>query len=365
VPPHARIRWDVVQHSHFGDQKLRGLRWKASPRKTKQLLPSSKKKKRLLIAEIPMSKTLSTTTPQGAFDPDFIVKLWHEASKPSLSVTSQYGGYLQFLVDGWKPDGERECPDPVAPNAVRHWTDEQRLRLSACGAGRQLLDAAAQQDENWRNAYEENRQLQREMTFSQFVWCMEIVHSRAFRGTGDDGTAIKASEALLPSLVVPLLATAAGLAYSLMWVRPGEEPSPIVLAVLAATATLPLVLHVFEKHRNSERRDSRTDTNYDANNSSTTMVLLPFIDSANHKEDADSRLEYNPVTDCFELSIGPNCIDHATGQVYVSYGPKSDLELLLNYGFLPGCIYDGSTTDVDGVRATLASEYCRRNPGDD
>jgi hypothetical protein len=116
--------------------------------------------------------------------------------------------------------------------------------------------------------------------------------------------------------------------------------SPITLVALAAVAALPLVMML--------------------NQSSQSAVLLPFIDSANHVQQADSTIEYNPLKDCFQLTIGPNCVDAATSQLFVTYGNKSDAELLLKYGFLPGvsCPQDASE---DEQRRLMALEFNKRN----
>lgn len=86
--------------------------------------------------------------------------------------------------------------------------------------------------------------------------------------------------------------------------------------------------------------------------------MLPFIDCANHLEEADSRIEYDPVKRCFELNVGPSCLDNATQQLYISYGWKNDRELLLNYGFLPSLTVSDSESDY---RRNLAEAFVERN----
>jgi hypothetical protein len=91
-------------------------------------------------------------------------------------------------------------------------------------------------------------------------------------------------------------------------------------------------------------------------------VLLPLIDSANHFESADSTIDFNVLANAFELSIGPNCIkEEADGQqqLYISYGRKSDTELLLNYGFLPDVPCDN--IDNDMLRRQMADAFVKRN----
>jgi len=135
------------------------------------------------------------------------------------------------------------------------------------------------------------------------------------------------------------------------------EPSDAVLAGLAGAALLPTLV------RNDD--------------AATAAVLLPLIDSANHLEEADSRIDYDPVQQCFELSIGPACLvpeDDGSAstprqtQLYVSYGKKKDPELLLNYGFLPGVSTTTSPTTTtngggggDDYRRRLAEAFLHRN----
>jgi hypothetical protein len=95
-------------------------------------------------------------------------------------------------------------------------------------------------------------------------------------------------------------------------------------------------------------------------NSDTCSVLLPLVDSANHASVASSSsdLSFNPRSRSFELCVGPNCVDPVSQQLFVSYGKKSDTELLLNYGFLEGChVYQNE----DAQRRELANVYVRRN----
>jgi hypothetical protein len=90
------------------------------------------------------------------------------------------------------------------------------------------------------------------------------------------------------------------------------------------------------------------------------VCLLPFIDSANHSPEADSRLEFDPRTDAFQLTIGSSCVKDDSRQLYINYGSRSDAELLINYGFLTGL--DRSIVEAESsCRQYLAREYLKRN----
>ena len=141
---------------------------------------------------------------------------------------------------------------------------------------------------------------------------MEVVHSRAFCGNfGVNGGGLPSK--LLLSL--PLLAGVIGYYYYIVI----HGQNDLVLAGLASIAGIPGLASIISK-----------DT--------SVAVLLPLIDSANHIETADSSIVFDPLRSCFQLQCGPKCFvseDDDKTQLFVSYGPKTDTELLLNYGFLP------------------------------
>ena len=99
---------------------------------------------------------------------------------------------------------------------------------------------------------------------------------------------------------------------------------------------------------------------------SKEAVMLPLIDSANHLQEADSVIEYDPAVDGFVLSLGRKCLvkeideDSERAQACISYGIKTDSELLINYGFLRGV--KNADESQDERRRRLADEFVRRNP---
>lgn len=72
------------------------------------------------------------------------------------------------------------------------------------------------------------------------------------------------------------------------------------------------------------------------------LVLLPVIDTANHRSNARSTIAYNALSDALELSFEEGeegsgkggIVDSASGQVFISYGERSNEELLLYFGFV-------------------------------
>lgn len=236
--------------------------------------------------------------------------------------------------------GGDSVPPSTAPNTLRHWTQEQLDALSKSARGEKLLAVYQKQQEQWRSKYTASGVSS--LTWDQFEWAMEVVHSRAFRG--DYGLSTVQS---IGSAAAPLAALVLGAAY----MQNNPDISNIVLAGLAVLATAPLV----------------ANTLLGGGSSSGEVVLLPLIDSANHLEQADSSIQYDPVGQVFSLSVGSKCLVKEEGddstQLYISYGQKSDAELLLNYGFLPGaasadCGQDDATSDK--LRRQLTTEFLSR-----
>lgn len=300
--------WISLEHARFGT--LRGLRWTNGDGKKKT--PASK----TLVASVPRAKVLSSDSTEN-WDVELACRLWKEAC---LGERSDYWGYIQLLTNG---KGVLSGPmEPTAPDALRHWTSEQKTLLNKTESGKRLLALQQQQDAKWR---EMHRAVKDEISWEAFAWAMEVVHSRAFRGT---------KETNLASLAVPVVAAVAGKLY----MTDNPDISPLVLGALAAVAAMPVVASLVTHQQSA--------------------VLLPLIDSANHLESADSSIDFDPLSRSFQLTIGPLCVDQDS-QLFISYGSKSDAELLLNYGFLPSVSCNGN---VSMYREKLALAFCDRNP---
>ena len=141
--------------------------------------------------------------------------------------------------------------------------------------------------------------------------------------------------------LLPLSALAFGFVYAT------DYSMDRYLPLLAAVAAAPVVLTAIADQKGSKE-----------------AVMLPLIDSANHLQEADSVIEYDPSVDGFVLSLGRKCLvkeGDGTAQVCISYGIRKDAELLLNYGFLRG-VATGGAASRDEVRQRLAEEFVARNP---
>lgn len=375
-----------VQHAIFGASgsplQLRGLSWKQEFQAER-----IEQYKKQMVATIPASLVLTVPFRNNAhWDRDLALQLWHKCSSchdddlrsPNLT------GYCQLLmqntnIDHYDTTSAAGVPPSTAPHCLRHWSEEQKSGLLANEQGRILVELAQQQQVAWRQKYDtwladETRQSNHPPSWPEFQWAMEAVHSRAFCGvqqgvvplTTNGGKQQDPSGRTLlsPSILAPVLAAAVACGYTL---ATQQEPSELVLALLALIAVGPALW--------SSSRWTTPD------NDTTTAVLLPLIDSANHFDSADSRIDYNPLTQQFELWIGHQCLvreestpqssSTTTGanddnellqtQLFVNYGVKSDREWLLNYGFLPGVSLEGGDNE-DDYRRMLAQAFLRRNP---
>ena len=140
----------------------------------------------------------------------------------------------------------------------------------------------------------------------QFIWAMEAVNSRAFKGDfGGEDALKKVSNSLIPF--------AAG-AFGLNFISSGSGPfasdERITIALLVLCCA-PVVLNFISESVGLRTMDA---------------VLLPYVDSANHLESARSNIEFNPLKGVFTVAVeGRNCIiqeGDGSKQLYISYGEK-------------------------------------------
>lgn len=154
----------------------------------------------------------------------------------------------------------------------------------------------------------------------------------------------------IASLLLPLSALAFGIVYAS---DPSMDQYFLPLAIVAAS---PVALTIVADQKGSKE-----------------AVMLPFIDSANHLQEADSVIEYDPAVDAYVLSLGRKCLVKETdgaeerAQVCISYGIRKDSDLLMNFGFLRGVTLEGRVNDErsnnrDDIRKRLADEFLRMNP---
>jgi len=119
-------------------------------------------------------------------------------------------GIPAWLGIYWKKVGRdtiAQVPESTAPDALRHWTTEQKQYLQKSSKGRRLVELEEKQQLLWEQKYYHSDSRKRAAnTLPQFLWAMKVVHSRAF--CGDFGSLNPAY--LIVSLSVPIIATLFG-----------------------------------------------------------------------------------------------------------------------------------------------------------
>jgi len=306
-------------HALFNGGALRGI-------ECKQLSESSIDHETL---SIPAEYCLSVPYDDENWDVTLATKILKECGKGKLS---SYYGYCQLLCSGEQIDGplKNNVPPSTAPNAFRRWKNDEKAMFESSEKGRQLLTLSDRQLKSWKQKYLES-DIKKEFTYEQFEWAMEAVHSRAFKGL----SSAKAAATSIPLVATQFVAVLGG-AYGLLQ---GNNSGDNIAIACALIATLPLVFNLFTEDRGD-------------------VAMLPYIDSINHKESANSKIEYDPLSKSFSLTIDNSCLEENVDgkmQLFISYGERSDAELLLNYGFLNNM--ESSFNEVYKQRIELAETY--------
>lgn len=148
------------------------------------------------------------------------------------------------------------------------------------------------------------------ISFERFVWSVEVVGSRAFKGIG-----ISSSSFPLYGAASAVLVGAAAVLSSMNGIG---EIIPIVLALAGMIAPLPAVLQ----------------------STQTSCVLLQAIDSSNHQgTGAVCDIALDPTRNAFVMQANQ---DIDIGQeITISYGEKHNDDLLIYFGFVEErCAFD-------------------------
>ena len=90
--------------------------------------------------------------------------------------------YCALLTRGANLEPGSSYPSTAA-DALRHWSPTQKSLLEQSEKGEKLLNIETKQQTEWRQKYDSLGLSEKEgMTYENFAWAMEAVHSRAFRG---------------------------------------------------------------------------------------------------------------------------------------------------------------------------------------
>ena len=191
-----------------------------------------------------------------------------------------------------------------------------------------LKAAVERQQVEWKRLYDE---LQRDggvptsrVAYDDFVWALENVRSRSFSGPYA-GTPIK------DRLVMGGLLAAVGLGYAFV----AKIPTESVLNAAISVACFNLLYDVVLSSRLK------------------WYAMCPIIDSLNHSGRVSSNIEYEYFKDTFVVSTESA---YAEGdQVFISYGAKSNEQLVQYYGF----VLEDNPHDACVVDAEVGGEVVR------
>ena len=169
-------RVDNLRHALFNSMG-RGLQFtstKSSDLNKVAVVP------RKLVLNAPYSDEEDSDSGRSSWDTNLSCKLWEECQK---GKGSQYYGYCALLTRGANLQSDATDYPSTAPDALRHWTPEQKARLEGCEKGKKLLEVEREQQKEWRQKYEALSAGEKaKLSYDNFAWAMEAVHSRAFRG---------------------------------------------------------------------------------------------------------------------------------------------------------------------------------------
>ena len=166
-------KFNHIRHARFNSMG-RGLQFtstKSSALDKVAVVP------RNLVMNVPYSDEADG---DSTWDTQLSCKLWKECQK---GTESSYYGYCSLLTRGESLQPGATMYPSTAPDALRHWTTLQKSLLEKSDKYGRLMDLEGSQQKEWRRKYNSLSDKEKgKMTYEQFEWAMEAVHSRAFRG---------------------------------------------------------------------------------------------------------------------------------------------------------------------------------------
>ena len=172
-----------------------------------------------------------------------------------------------------------------------------------------LIEKIKAQKDKWRNLYElwskaTSMNFKDKVPYSEMVWALQCVNSRAFSGPYEGSTASERRALIAFTGFLTAVWPVLGLGTL-------EQ---------ALSAAFIVTLSIFLRDVISLRASSLK-----------RYVICPYVDMFNHKSDCVSDASYNYFTGQFQLFTG----DYQPGnQVFVSFGKQSNDRLFQYYGFI-------------------------------
>lgn len=204
----------------------------------------------------------------------------------SLGTNSKLSTWIQML--------------PKSYVTIEKWTDQELATLGYPHA-QMLRERRVQEVEGYYSSF---KSLQPGTTVSKedFTWALNTVQSRLFSGPYS-GRSLGA-RIQLAGVIAALAAVYVALGFGTL-----ENALNAVIAVL--------LFNIIYDQTLSKKI--------------TWYAMLPMIDMINHRTGTKAEVSYQYFTDKFTLDVGET---YATGQqVYITYGDKSNDQLMAFYGF--------------------------------
>lgn len=267
-----------------------------------------------VIVSVPASVALSVELPRGGPDDISVIKDLVEDRNAfrSLPWYAQFSLYLYKLdkispkkgveeidLQPWLNSLPREFGTPI------HWAQQERTEWLQYP---HLIESVERQEKSWNDIYNtlisSGSRVTKDMTWKDFLWGCECARSRAFSG-GYTGTPFNP---LIYVFTLVLVTVYVGLNLGTL-----EQAADGAGLVFCASVLRDFVVPKFFKNKK--------------------YVICPVIDMANHDS---TRTTANVAYEFFAnaYSLTTTAVVPSNSEVFISYGSRSNDQLLQYYGFV-------------------------------
>jgi len=266
-----------------------------------------------LVLTVPSNVALSIESPGDGPDDRGVLKLVDRRTLDKLPWYAQFAVYLYKLdhVESQKTKNELNMKPwldslPRTFDTPIHWSISQRTELQYDF----LLDSIERQQVQWEQFYKSIRTADNSeinnMTWDDFLWGCEIARSRAFSGAYT-GSAFNPYSYAFTLLLV--------LAYVGLGIGTLEQAANGAGLVFCAQVLKDFVIpKLFKKKR---------------------YVICPLMDMANHKSlGTTGEVSFEFFGDAYSLAVSNGASVPSGKELYISYGARSNDQLLQYYGFV-------------------------------
>ena len=293
-----------------------------------------------VVVTVPASLALSVELPNGGPDDSSVIKdlVEDRSAFRSLPWYVQFSLYLYKLdkispkkgfentdMQPWLNSLPREFGTPI------HWTQQEREELLQYP---HMVESVERQEKSWDGMYKSllssGSSAMKGMTWKDFVWGCECARSRAFSG-GYTGAPFNPIVYVFTLLLVTVYV---GLNLGTL-----EQAANGAGLVFCASVLRDFVVPKFFKNKK--------------------YVICPVIDMANHNSlRTSANVAYEFFANAYSLSL--TSAVPANSELFISYGSRSNDQLLQYYGKI-GCIKYSGHCDYDILIAILfvVANFCK------